>query len=410
MPERALALLNQSGYSRLIQEAERIARAAARKGATASAVGAAATAAGGPVGTLARVVTGPTGWALYGVASGLLLWYQYYTQQQIEAIKNRAGQGIGDGSVEGTTISVPPGAYCYTLTGSTQCQITVNGNTLTKPFGFDAMISVTETGSGCSVLRTFGSGVTNQWQIVSGGQILQQDNAPSGPSSNDVWSCVYAHLATDDAYDFMPGTGEPTAQQVADFVETLPASDPDSVESHTQPGGTNNPAPVTQGTVQTTTTTVSPTEVTTEVKPTTQVTQGDVVVKDNVPPPAGTEQTNTATQTTTSVTTANPDGSTTHEETATTSCSTQGHDERTMGSVLQEHQAKWNNAPLVAALNTLKTLAWPSTLPVVSFSSSLLGSFQVDFNAWSWVFLALKTLILAGASLAAYRIVFVGGR
>jgi len=49
-------------------------------------------------------------------------------------------------------------------------------------------------------------------------------------------------------------------------------------------------------------------------------------------------------------------------------------------------------------------------LPTVSFNSSLFGSFAVDFNAWAWVFLALKTLILAGASLAAYRIVFVGGR
>jgi hypothetical protein len=106
----------------------------------------------------------------------------------------------------------------------------------------------------------------------------------------------------------------PTQQQVANFVGGLPASDPKSVEAHTNPVGTT-------GTTQPADTTISqavtPTEMPTTVKPK-PVPAGDIVVVDTVPPPASTPQQNTQQQTTTTTTTTtqNPDGSTTqHEET-----------------------------------------------------------------------------------------------
>jgi hypothetical protein len=118
----------------------------------------------------------------------------------------------------------------------------------------------------------------------------------------------------------------------------LPASDPKSVEAHTNPVGTT-------GTTQPADTTISqpvtPTEMPTTVKPK-PVPAGDIVVVDNVPPPASTPQQNTQQQTTTTTTTTtqNPDGSTTQQEEtqATTSCAVGSHESRTFGTVLQAHQ------------------------------------------------------------------------
>jgi hypothetical protein len=42
-------------------------------------------------------------------------------------------------------------------------------------------------------------------------------------------------------------------------------------------------------------------------------------------------------------------------------------------------------------------------------NSGLLGTFSFDFTAWNGILVALRTLIIAGASFAAYRIIFVGG-
>ena len=79
-----------------------------------------------------------------------------------------------------------------------------------------------------------------------------------------------------------------------------------------------------------------------------------------------------------------------------------------MGSVLAQHQALWNSSGLIGAVNLLKNLTWPTTLPVVDLPSAMFGTQHVDFNQWAWVFTALRTLVIAVASLAAYRIIFVG--
>jgi len=152
----------------------------------------------------------------------------------------------------------------------------------------------------------------------------------------------------------------------------------------------------------------------TTVKPTSQVSPTDIKVADNVPPPAGTQVTSPATQTSTKTTstTQNPDGSVTEaeEETTSASCTIGEHDSRTLQSVYEQHAASWQNTGLLQAVNLLKTLTWPSTLPVVALPSSFFGSQHVDFNDWAWMFTALRTLIIAIATLAAYRIIFVGGR
>jgi hypothetical protein len=81
-----------------------------------------------------------------------------------------------------------------------------------------------------------------------------------------------------------------------------------------------------------------------------------------------------------------------------------------MASVLAAHHATWQASGLLGAVNLLKNLTWPTTLPVVSLPSTFFGTQAVDFNQWAWFFTALRTLIIAVATLAAYRIIFVGGR
>jgi hypothetical protein len=46
----------------------------------------------------------------------------------------------------------------------------------------------------------------------------------------------------------------------------------------------------------------------------------------------------------------------------------------------------------------------------VALPSTFFGNQQVDFNQWSWFFVVLRSLVIAMASLGAYRIIFVGGR
>ena len=69
----------------------------------------------------------------------------------------------------------------------------------------------------------------------------------------------------------------------------------------------------------------------------------------------------------------------------------------------------WASSGLLSTLNLLKSLTWPSTLPVIALPSAFFGNQQVDFNQWAWFFTVLRTLVIAIASFAAYRIIFVGG-
>ncbi len=79
------------------------------------------------------------------------------------------------------------------------------------------------------------------------------------------------------------------------------------------------------------------------------------------------------------------------------------------GSILQTHIETWRGSGLAGALSTLQLLTWPSTSPTYTLNSGLLGTFSFDFTAWNGILVALRSLIIAGASFAAYRIIFVGG-
>jgi hypothetical protein len=361
----ALALLSSQAYARVVQQAEWIAYQAATKPQIAQAIGQAAAAAT-PASLAFRAVTGPLGWAALGISAGLALLQWYYSAQDLQTIKQNA--------------STPTGQLVYSYNGLSYI-IPQPGEQI-----FD--VNPADCPSGKVLFSSSGSAPYPgllPFKFISG-----------------YW-CIPA---------FTPQTIPATPQQITDYVNSLPPTDPQSVEQHTQTVGAGNQP---QTAVNVTTKPTAPEEVPTTVKKQEDVLPTDVVVAPTVPPPAGSTATTTKTQTssTTTTTQTNPDGSTTQSQQDSTgvSCTVGGtHDQRTFGTVLQDHQTKWTTAPLLSALNQLKTLTWPSTLPVVTFASVMLGSFQVDFNQWAWVFLALKTLILAGASLAAYRIVFVGGR
>ena len=49
-----------------------------------------------------------------------------------------------------------------------------------------------------------------------------------------------------------------------------------------------------------------------------------------------------------------------------------------------------------------------SAIPTYSLQSNFLGSFTLDFSAWSGMLTALRSLIIALAAFVAYRIIFVG--
>jgi hypothetical protein len=48
------------------------------------------------------------------------------------------------------------------------------------------------------------------------------------------------------------------------------------------------------------------------------------------------------------------------------------HENRTFGTVLQAHQTMWASSGLLSTLNLLKSLTWPSTLPVIALALGLL--------------------------------------
>ena len=168
----------------------------------------------------------------------------------------------------------------------------------------------------------------------------------------------------------------------------LAAGHANSVESHTVPLGQGATVPSADNvsTVQ-----VTPQDVVPTVKPATQVLPTDAVIDPNAPPPTGPQPVTTPTYEydhDTTSTTTNPDGSTTTqhtEEPGVMSCSIGNHDQRTFGSVLQEHLTRWQGSGLAGALNLIKNLTWPDTIPIYTLNSSLFGTFTLDFSGWSGI-------------------------
>lgn len=373
-PAETLAL-QSTQYARVVAQAERIAYLAAQRSTIAGSVAAAAVAPS-PASMALRLVAGPVGWAALGVAAGLIIADLYYSAADLQAVKQAASPAAG-----------------YSIPGYTQFPVTAGGNCPSPAGGCTGQWAKIHTNGTCDL------SAYQIWPVPVGWAF---DGWLTCGAGSDMIVVNGTNLT------ITPQT--PTAQQVQDYLVQLPASDPKSIEAHSGPVGAGQsarPADAIQSQA------VTPQELPTTVKPM-PVPAGDAIVADGVPPPSGSTQQTPSTQqtTTTTTTTQNPDGSTTQQEEtqATASCAVGTHETRTFGTVLQQHQTAWSNSGLLGTLNLLKSLTWPSTLPVVALPSAYFGNQQVDFNQWSWFFVVLRTLVMALASLGAYRIIFVGGR
>lgn len=367
-PVHALVSSN-TGYVRVASQSAMNALSVAQRSLTLSTVGT-AIAGGSATSVAVRFVASAAGWPALGVAAGLVLAQVYYNATQTAAIKAASSPA---------TYPAWPGAI-------------LSGPILAGPIivGSIQKYDIGKHGGGI-----MGCGI---------------DALPPG------WSAIYDSVA-DTCFVYAPITAtngpggailtDPTPTQVQNYLDTLPANDPLSIASNTQTVGVGQTAPDANNQ---TTVAVDPAAVPTTVVPVGNVSQTDTVVNPNEPQPATTTQTTQQSQTTTTTTT-NPDGSTTHTDTdtASVSCDVAGHDQRTFGSILQEHMNTWAGSGIAGQLNLIKNLTWPSTLPVLSLSSSIFGNFTVDFNTWATQFAVLRTLIIAAAGFVAYRIIFVGG-
>ena len=381
-----------TGYVRTLNSAGASAMFAANRGANISTIASAAASAGG-VSLAIRMVTG-LGWIGLGVSAGLLLYDLYYASAELAALKDAA--------------IVPEHHVVPGVTLPANAQVLMPCAAPFSCSGFDAIVNIPGTAppgtSGCAL----------SVPVMPAGWWLWGNN-PQGDGG-----CMIGHLIGQaNAPVLVPATtGTPT--EVAAVLQNLPASDPLSIESNTEPAGVGVAStPADQVVSQP----VPASQVTTQIVPASQVGPTDVVVNKDATAPAGpvptqtSTQTSTSTSTTTTTTITNPDGSTTTtstqtetEEAPVSACSTGNHEQRTFGGILQDHLDLWTGSGLLSALNLLKTLTWPSTMPTYSLQSNLLGSFTFDFSAWSGMLTAIRSLIIAIAGFVAYRIIFVGGR
>ncbi len=333
-----------------------------------------------------RLVAG-LGWAGLGVAAGLLLYQAYYSSQDLAAVKA--------GATPAGTWTVPG----WDTSGTTNIAVAACPGGAGCTGAFDQIMTHTKT-NGSATLNC-----PNTWTTMGA--------VTAGPTTTTI-TC--GHSAGNPASLATPVPGPvPTAQQINDWLATLPANDPLSIPSHTAVAGVGAQP---QSADQVVNQPVDATSVTTQVVPATQVGVADVVVNPNAPPPAGPlpvqNGTQNTTTTTTTTTTTNPNGSTTttttQTDTAPVQCNAGNHEQRTFGGILQDHMDLWKGSGLLSALNLLKTLTWPTTIPTYSLQSNLLGTFTLDFSAWSGMLTALRSIIIAIAGFVAYRIVFVGAR
>ena len=361
---------SSTGYVRVATQSAQLAYIASNRAAMLSTVAAAASVVS-PASVAVRLATGPVGWAALGVSVALTLAQMYYSQADIAAVRQAASP-------------VATGSKTYTFNGQTY---TASGYTEQSAnpacsagggfmYFFPAFSSVGSPPPSPGMSTT---GITGWWCF------------PSAPQ---------------------PVTTAPTAQQVTDYLNGLPSGNAQSPESHTAPVGQGAAATSADNvsTVQ-----VSPTQIAPTVKRATDVLPTDSVLDPNAPQPAGPQPVTTpsTSTSTTTTTTTNPDGSTTtetQEEPTALSCSAGNHDQRTFGSILQSHINVWQGSGLLSALNLLKTLTWPEAIPTYSLSSTIMGSFTLDFSVWSGMLTALRALIIAVAGFVAYRIIFVGSK
>jgi hypothetical protein len=388
-PAYAFQISSATGYARVVSQAAQQAYIASHRAQVISSLAPAISAAG--AGSVAvRAVAGPIGWASLAVSAGLVIAGMLYTNQEIQQVKNNAAVAAGLEPV----ISINGQSYSGTLTSNCGAPPTVGCvQTLVQLNG----MSVQQ----CATIPVPMS--PNPPPGWTANQVMWMQ--PSGQSAACYSVYTFTYNGTNGANVATSQPGTPSTQHLQTYLTGLPSSDPLAPEKQTDPAGTTNPAPT--GSSSTTNLPVSPAEMPTTVVPANNVPAGSSVVDPNAPAPS--QQTQTTEQSSTTTTTTNPDGSQTDQTTASVSCASGQHSNRTFGSVLQDHYNVWSASGLLGTLEVLKNLSWPTTFPTYTLQSSVMGTFTFDFNAWSGVINALRALVIAGAGFVAYRIIFIGG-
>ncbi|KXK02790.1 MAG: hypothetical protein UZ03_NOB001001881 [Nitrospira sp. OLB3] len=389
-PKEALAVQ----YARVIQRSAQLVVLQANRNAVVSAVASTALAPS-PASVAIRMVAGPIGWAALGVSVGLALHQTYYSSTQLEEVKQAAA---------------PVGMYQVDSGGGQLLFPTYNSGT-PNPSYPEAQVQLTANGY-CGQSGADPS-YPHDWSVGpfrDSSTFFYQGPAFTGgaivliPPTIGNASYYFCHR-TGQPGTVAPWSGAPTQQQVAAYVDSLPANDPKSIESHTSENGLA--VPVTPAD-DVTTVPVNADQVGTAVVPK-PVPAGASVVKDPENPPSGAQDPVTNSQDSTTTTTQNPDGSTTEQSTANVSCVFGEHDGRTMATVFEEHKGVWQTSGLLSLLATFQALTWPSMLPTITLPSGVFGNQTINFNDWSGIFLALRTLLIATTTFVAVRYVFAGG-
>ncbi len=402
--EPANALLSSStGYVRVAQMADSVLPYIAANRASIIGTASGAIASGSAASVAVRAVAGPTGWASLAVQAGLVIAAAYYSQSAVTAIKSAT---TGDGSYwngAGAKIAGSGQSSGFTMTQDsctgTNCAPGTQTMTMPDPnaYPYCGYYWVAPVVPGWTVTVGVKPGIT--------------------PTTGCTTCCQYTATSTGATPQQMmwPGyTGAAPQSYVNNYLSNLPPSSPYTPENATVPVGQTGTSPQADSTTDVA---VTPQQIPSVVKPIQQVASNDAVLDPNAPASSTTTTTtnntqNTTNTTNTTTTTANgtTTTNTTQSDSASVSCTSGTHDTRTLGSILQAHMTTWQASGLVGALNNLKTMTWPSTLPTYTLQSSIMGTFSFDFNAWGNTLLALRTLIIAMASFVAYRIIFVGNK
>ena len=394
------------GYARVIEKAS---LEIAKKQAVKEAISIAAAAGGGAAARSLglRVITAGTGWLGLGIMLGITALQWYYSKDDLNSIYNNSA----------------PSAGWYAPGNSNRLDNTVDNNLgyPTAQYSYPNTVYLCGQEAGSmdwqfrAVRQTAGTDETKaQWLTRVGWTPFASgwSNTQCGsPGAGYVYEwLVHSSSATYNSTDAYQSTGVPTATDITNWLTNNPGHSL-SVENKSQAVGYQG-APTPADEVQTIN--LSSTEISTSLKPASEVTSSDIVLGDGFQAPEGTQTTETQTQTTTSTrtetVTQNPDGSTTtqtqEEETSTATCTAASHSQKTTGTVIQEHINKWQQSGLVAALSGLKNIVWSSTLPTITFTSARWGSHSINMNDWAWVFASVKVVMIAGATLVSYRLVF----
>ncbi|MEK7760226.1 MAG: hypothetical protein AAB433_01470 [Nitrospirota bacterium] len=382
----AQALVSTTGHARIASQSAMNALNVAKRSLAVQSIGSAIASSGSGASVAARIVASGVGWPAIGIAAGLVVAQYFWNQQQVADIKSQAGD---PGPVSAGANPMPAGTIIEPCPQASGCPANMDQK-LTAPS------PQPPPSPGCS------------------SQIFASSPLPAGwagwfSQSGSPNTCVAYHVTGQPNPASQAPASPPTPQDVSDYLGGLPASDPNSMESNFDQVGAGVAPSSANQVVEFP---INSTELQTQVVPASSVSPTDTVLDPSAEPGAGpVSTTETQTSTTTTTTTTNPDGSTTTQEETTTvsDCSAGQHDSRTLGTILQSHIETWRGSGIAGALSTLQLLTWPSASPTYTLNSGLLGTFSFDFTAWNGILFGLRSLIIAGAGFAAYRIIFVGG-